>query len=965
MIRVDNNRPCKLVYSICKHEYLGYILEPHIVQLNAQGNLLLTHQRLFSATASEFSKFLEEDDYPLLKRLDQSDQEFLIREYTKKPIRPTLFFKEKFNENTLAHFRIKLDQILNETLLLLKNKPLFEMGKDGNPCFKPLQISEKPATILFHFRRNELGTRYFPTIKYLEKRIEFMYKEAEVICSKPAWLLLEGMLYNFEGNLDGKKLIPFLSKRFIEIPRSSERVYFKKFVLPLIEKYSVYAEGFDITTINPTGKAVLKLNSKAYGSDYAYLQFKYGDYEFSPGQGNPLSVYLSEINNEFTFIRVKRSPSWEQDMVLKLKNIGLQAYDSAFFKVALHPEFDEPDSVKDMLNWVNDHFSTLESLGFTLEQSGGKIYFLGHQEINLQINDSGDWFDILGTVQFGPFKIPFLALRDHILKHIKEFLLPSGEIALIPDKWFFELGSLFSIGEGGDKLRLKRIYAGLLQQYAENSLATLTLSAKLRQMLDFERIEPATIPVGFKGKLRDYQKAGYDWFCFLNTYRFGGCLADDMGLGKTIQTLSLLQKIKEDSLLSASVKNPASLIIVPTSLIHNWISESERFTPDLKIYVHTGSERIKEADSFKNFDLILTTYGITRIDQKIFDQFYFSYIILDESQNIKNPHSKIAQVVRGLKSESRLILSGTPLENSLMDLWSQMTFLNPGLLGSQSFFLNTFQIPIEKKGDQERLHRLKGLIKPFLLRRTKQQVASELPPRTEQVIYSDMTPEQEEYYEKTRAYYRTELLKMIDAKGLQKSRIAVLQGISRLRQIANHPKMVDLAYENSSGKFDDVLELLSNTLEEGHKVLIFSSFTKHLALLKAHLEIQNTPFAYLDGSTKNRSDVVKSFREEESIRVFLISIKAGGVGLNLVEADYVFILDPWWNPAVEKQAIDRTHRIGQTKNVFIYKFITKNSVEEKILALQSRKLHLTESLISIDPSFTKDLSLSDIKSLLE
>lgn len=300
-----------------------------------------------------------------------------------------------------------------------------------------------------------------------------------------------------------------------------------------------------------------------------------------------------------------------------------------------------------------------------------------------------------------------------------------------------------------------------------------------------------------------------------------------------------------------------------------------------------------------------------------------------------------------------------------MDLWSQMTFLNPGLLGNQSYFIDNFQIPIEKKGDTERLIRLKSLIKPFILRRTKQQVASELPPRTEQVIYSDMIPAQEEFYEKNRSFYRLELLKMIDAKGLQKSRIAVLQGISRLRQIANHPRMVDLEYQDSSGKFMDVMELLENTIEEDHKVLIFSSFTKHLALLRSQLEKNGTSYCYLDGGTKNRNEEVKRFREDDSVRVFLISIKAGGVGLNLVEADYVFILDPWWNPAVEKQAIDRTHRIGQTKNVFIYKFITKNSVEEKILALQGKKLHLTESMISIDPSFTKDLSLSDIKAILE
>ena len=961
MIRVESSKPCKLVYSLCKHEYLGYLVEPHMVQLNAQGGLLLTHQRLFSTTSAEFKEFLDESDYRLLKILDQCDQEFLIRAYTHKPIRPSAFFKEKFDEKTLTFFRSRLDPILNQILPELKNKPLYEMGKEGNPTFKELKIAEKPATILFHFRRNEMGTRYFPTIKYLDARIEFMYKEAEVICSNPAWIQLNGMLYNFEGNLDGKKLIPFLNKRYIEIPKSSEKVYFKKFVLPLIEKHSVYAEGFDITTVKPEGKAILKINPEAYGMDYLSLQIRYGDYEFSPGQGSSLSVYLSENQDQFTFIRVKRSPSWEAEKVNQLKDLGLIAFDSSFFTLPKDIALEEESIPKNILYWVNLNFQELEKLGFIIQQTGfGKVYFMGHQAINLEIKDSGDWFDIYGTVIFGPYSIPFVELKNHILNHVKEFILPSGEIALIPDKWFFDLGSLFSVGEGNVDFRIKRVYAGLLQTYAENSIAGLQFSEKLNRALDFDKIKPVPIPLGFCGKLRDYQKAGFDWFCFLKTYRFGGCLADDMGLGKTIQTLALMQKIKEDGVDSGFF----SLIIVPTSLIHNWVAESDKFTPNLNIYVHTGSDRKKELP-WPEVDIILTTYGIIRIDQVLFSSLYFNYIILDESQNIKNPHSRIAQIARGLKSQNRLLLSGTPLENSLMDLWSQMTFLNPGLLGNQSNFMENFQFPIEKKGDQDRLIRLKGLIKPFILRRTKQQVASELPPRTEQVIYSDMTQAQEEFYEKNRSYYRTELLKLIDAKGLHKSRIAVLQGISRLRQIANHPRMVDLDYQESSGKFNDVLELLGNTLKEGHKVLIFSSFTKHLALLRSHLEKENTPFAYLDGSTKFRSEVVAKFREDENIRVFLISIKAGGVGLNLVEADYVFILDPWWNPAVEKQAIDRTHRIGQTKNVFIYKFITKNSVEEKILALQARKLHLTESMISIDPSFTKDLSIADIRSILD
>ncbi len=961
MIRIDSTKPCQLVYSLCKHEYLGYLIEPHIVQLNSQGGMTLTHQRLFSSTASEFSTFLGEEDLTIIKRLDQSEQEFLIRSLSNKPIRPSLFFKEKFNEKTYLQIRPRLDLILNEVLPKIKESLFFEMGKDGNPIYKPIKLAERPATILFHFRRSNEGTRYFPTIKYLERKIEFMYKEAEVICEKPAWLLLEGILYNFEKDLDGKKLAPFLNKRYIEIPKSSEKVYFKKFVLPLIEKYSVYAEGFDITTTKPEGKAILKINREAYGETHLCLQFIYGDYEFSPRQGKSLSVYLSEINDQFTFIRVRRNSAWEEEMVKKLKELGLKEFDSSFFQLNILEENENPEN-KNILYWINYNYIPLTEAGFEiLQTSKGKQYLLGNYSINLEIKETGDWLDIYGNVEFGTYSIPFLHLRDHILNHIREFQLPSGEIALIPEKWFFDFETLFSFSQEKTELKIKKIYAGLINQYSQSVLTDLRISEKLKKILDFEKIESAPIPRNFKGKLRDYQKAGYDWFCFLHQYRFGGCLADDMGLGKTIQTLALLQKIKEDHLDPGLM----SLIIVPTSLIYNWVSECALFTPDLNIYAHTGGDREKTLDKIPVCDIFLTTYGITRIDHAFLSTINFNYIILDESQNIKNPQSRIAQVVRSLKSNHKLILSGTPIENSLLDLWSEMSFINPGLLGSQAYFTENFLFPIEKKADLLRLNRLKVLIKPFILRRTKKQVASELPERTEQVIYSSMTPSQEEFYENNRAYYRAELLKLIDSKGLAKSKIAILQGISKLRQIANHPKMVDLEYQETSGKFNDVLELLENALEEGHKVLIFSSFTKHLALIRSHLEEVLIPFCYLDGSTKNREEQVKRFRREENTRIFLISIKAGGVGLNLVEADYVFILDPWWNPAVEKQAVDRSHRIGQTKNVFIYKFITKNSVEEKILALQSKKLHLTESMISIDPSFTKDLSLSDIHSLLD
>jgi SNF2 family DNA or RNA helicase len=353
------------------------------------------------------------------------------------------------------------------------------------------------------------------------------------------------------------------------------------------------------------------------------------------------------------------------------------------------------------------------------------------------------------------------------------------------------------------------------------------------------------------------------------------------------------------------------------------------------------------------------------LDIELFKNFFFHYIILDESQIIKNPSSKISRSVRTLKSKYRLVLSGTPVENSVVDLWSQMAFVNPGLLGSQTFFIDHFGVPIDKKQDEEKARKLQMMIKPFVLRRTKQQVASELPPKIEHLYYSDMSEEQEKIYEETKSYYRNELLKMITEQGVGRSQIQLLQGLNKLRQIANHPAMTDPEFNGESGKFSDVMHTLENILTKGSKVLIFSQFVKHLDIFRKHLKKEHISFSYLDGSTMNRQDVVTEFKTKEEIQVFLISIKAGGVGLNLTEADYVFILDPWWNPAVEQQAIDRTHRIGQKNTVFIYKFITKNSVEEKILALQERKRRIADSLITTEESFIKSLSEDDIRAILE
>ncbi|MEL7005477.1 MAG: DEAD/DEAH box helicase, partial [Bacteroidota bacterium] len=401
-----------------------------------------------------------------------------------------------------------------------------------------------------------------------------------------------------------------------------------------------------------------------------------------------------------------------------------------------------------------------------------------------------------------------------------------------------------------------------------------------------------------------------------------------------------------------------------TSLVYNWEQEAKKFTPKLKVFTYTGTNRDKNPEKFSKYDLVLTSYGIVRLDIDILSQYYFNYVILDESQAIKNPNSNIAKAVRELSTKNRLILTGTPLENSTMDLWSQMHFINPGLLGTKALFKNEFLNPIEKQNDAAKARKLSAIIKPFILRRHKSQVATELPEKVENIQMCHLSDNQEKEYEKVKSYYRDKIMENIETNGINKSQLLLLQGLTKLRQIANHPKMVDPEYTGDSGKLWDVTHMLDNAIREDHKILIFSQFVKHLSILSDYLKEQGIDFAYLDGSTKNRQEQVERFQNEDSLKIFLISLKAGGLGLNLTKADYVFILDPWWNPASEAQAVDRAHRIGQQNKVFTYKFITKGTVEEKILALQKHKRKLAEDLITTEESFVKSLSKDDIESLL-
>lgn len=973
-MKVSASQPFEIIYSLYQHESLGYLFESFVVQLDDKGRLTFQHQNISSKNAREFGQELDEEDYKLIELMDTIQQDVVVKKFSKKAIKPNEFFlkiydKDKGNQLIQNEIERYLERKRTQILSFIKGKRLFEMGNDGEPASKEIKVLDEKATILFHFRKNDENTHYFPTIKHCGVKVDFQYNGAYIICNDPAWIVINNRLYHFEKEVDGNKLKPFLNKKFIVIPKSVEETYYTKFVAPLVASFDVYAKGFEINSeyFNPiTSVTFSELHHNKAASLSLFdendnveqeegkilfdLSYHYGDFRFKADHLTPISVTVEKTDDNYVFHRVKRKLDEERDVARKFQESGLSFKNA---KVTL------PKSVA--FDWLNKYKTQYEEEGVIFSQKtiNGKKYFVGTPSIDISVNEGIDWFDINAIIKFGDYEIAFKDLRKYILKKVTEFKLPNGEYAVIPESWFVEYSDLFAfMSEDGNQHTLKKYHLALVQGLQQGNLAKVTMSHKLEKLRDFEQIDDIPQPPKFKGVLRPYQKAGYNWLHFLNQYNFGGCLADDMGLGKTVQALAFLQSQKDQG------HQGASLLIMPTSLVYNWEMEAKKFTPDLKVLVYTGTQRNKNVQLFANYDIVITSYGIARIDIDILKEYYFNYVILDESQAIKNPTSRTSKAVKDLHSRFRLILSGTPLENSTMDLWSQMSFINDGLLGTQAYFKNNFQIPIEKKGDELKTKKLFSLIKPFILRRHKSQVATDLPEKVENTHYSIMSEDQQKEYDEVKEYYRSNILNHITKNGLGKSQIMLLQGLTKLRQIANHPKMVDPDYQSDSGKMRDVFHMLDKAIQEGHKILVFSQFVKHLNLFQTTLKEKEIKYAYLDGSTTNRQEQVNNFQNNPDLQLFLISLKAGGLGLNLTKADYVFILDPWWNPAIEAQAVDRAHRIGQQNKVFTYRFITKNTVEEKIMALQQHKLKLATDLISTEESFVKKLSQEDIMSIL-
>ena len=728
-------------------------------------------------------------------------------------------------------------------------------------------------------------------------------------------------------------------------------------ILPLSREYNVQFDKSLTTEISNTSpEPRVALSEKG---DYLVFtpRFLYQSYEagFKDGQrvlvpqGDGVLVIQRQVEKENAFLQKLQSLHSgfvynKEDGTLALKGPDVLRNNWFFLFI---------DAMKEAKTPVFG-FELLKHYRFNTAKPQTRIFISSHT----------DWFDAKVNIVFGDQQVTVADVKKALASKQPYVQLGDGSLGVLPEEWLKKYALLFRVGEGKtDTLKLSRYHLGVVDELYSNRQEEdleLQLEEKYEQLRRFDKIESIELKGTLSNVLRPYQVAGYQWLNYLRGINWGGILADDMGLGKTVQALSFLEYYKRTE---GKLK---ALVVCPTTLIYNWENEIKKFTPSLSFRIHHGATRTRKKEQLEDHDITITTYGTLRSDIKLLSTIALDYAILDESQAIKNPSSKVTKAAALLQARHRLCMSGTPLQNNTFDIYAQMNFLNPGMLGSVEFFRQEFAIPIDKLGEQDRKEHLRKLLYPFILRRTKEQVAKDLPEKQEVVLFCDMEEEQRNIYDAYRNDFRNQILGSIESQGIQRSQLTILQGLMKLRQICDSPAILNETekFPNHSIKLDE----LSRELSEGistHKALVFSQFLGMLSLIREKLDELGIAYVYFDGSTSapDREKAIQRFQQDDSVRVFLISLKAGGVGLNLTAADYVYIMDPWWNPAVEQQAIDRTHRIGQTKNIFAYRMICKDTIEDKILQLQERKRNLAKDIIADDQGFVKTLTREDVEYL--
>jgi non-specific serine/threonine protein kinase len=834
----------------------------------------------------------------------------------------------------------ELDAWLNE--LVREQLPLtFDLERQA--LAKDLLVTYATDDLLPHlsFDKSDNGVAYSLQLGSDTERWRISQRDVTPLSNTdPAWLLADYTLYRVPG-INGRMIQPFRTKDTVQIPVVKVKVYFKQFVAKKAAQLRLETRGFDVVTHDNLRCTRLEITENVLEQRWPIKAiFEYEGVEFWPGERRDrfTQVHFSDNDADVTVSRVVRNSATETAHLDLLVSLGLQP-EGRTFRAG-------EGTLSDSVQWLTQQRKVLETNGFKIvtPQIEGRQLTLLDGRITLRSQVAGDWFDLEGWVELGHLPpIPFKALLPNLRRGDPYYPLSDGTFFLIPQEWFARYADLAGALKHGDghTLHLAKALYTLLP--ADTNAG----DDQAEPVFQIGNVDFTPSPL-LQATLRPYQLEGVRWLIGHYQQGLGACLADDMGLGKTLQTIAVLLHAKEQLPVNQTVGGQRNLfqtddwqplqtlVILPASLVFNWQKELQRFAPSLFVYVHTGPKRLKDVRAIARHDVVLTTYHTVRQDLSVFENQTWQFVILDESQQIKNRSSEVSKVVRGLQARHKISLSGTPIENSLADLWTQMEFINPDTLGSYNSFKEQFQVPIEKANDEVAKQRLFTRVRPFFLRRTKELVAPELPAKTEQVFYSEMAAEQRKLYETVKSAVRNEVLALVSDP---KSQLLVLQALTRLRQLANHPVLTDAEYTGASGKFDDVLALWDTVRRAGHKVLFFSSFEQHLRVFQRAFDAEKTPYAWLTGSTDqaDRARQVERFQEDPQVQAFFMTIKAGGVGLNLTAADYIFLLDPWWNPAIEEQAIARAHRIGQTRPVTAIRFLAQDSIEEKIRALQERK----------------------------
>jgi non-specific serine/threonine protein kinase len=834
---------------------------------------------------------------------------------------------------------------------------LFDLLRDsrvrlahGSDSGKPVDFASTPCAIELEMTRAGGRVELKPVAVFPDRREPLTESGVRWLSANPSWVLRDRTLFR-AGHPE--RAFPILHAALVQHPVTLPDASVADFIrsaAPSLGPGLCLREGFDLADADRIAGRRLEVRETGEGLSLS-LVFRYGEADVDSAE--PGALLLKTAAGGERFCRVRRDAAAEDAALKRVLATGVKRDASGGLSV---PH-------RRALDWLTGEAPALAAAGVTVDGLKSLNRYRVRKrkpEMTLAVASGIDWFDLRIGVSFDGVVVRFEDLAESVERRTRLVRLPGGAVGELPDEWSRAIRSVFHFGRRGrDSVRLSKWQAGLIEALIQDAASADTdedFRATLERLRSFNGIVHTSPPAGFQGTLRPYQRAGLDWMGFLKTGPFGGLLADDMGLGKTVQTLAFLMKEKEEG------EGGPFLIVCPTTVVFNWEHEIRRFTPGLSVVEHAGQERSRDAADFADTDIVLTSYGILLRDIALFRKIPFRVVVLDESQKIKNPSTLSSRAVRTLRVPLRLALTGTPVENRAVELWSQFAFLNPGLLGSLESFRREFAAPVDRDESPDAAAAVRRLTRPFILRRTKEAVTAELPPKVEQTYLTPMNPAQEKLYAKWRDYYRVRILESIASEGIGRSRMLVLEGLLRLRQIACHPKLVGEEHAGSE-KFETLKEMLDDVVSEGHKVLVFSQFTKMLAIVRQHLDGRGSRYAYLDGRTRDREKPVAEFQSPTGPPVFLISLRAGGTGINLTAADYVILYDPWWNPAVERQAIDRSHRIGQNKSVFVVKLIGKDTIEEKVLELQEKKKRIVSSLIAGEADAFKTLTKEDIEIL--